>query len=142
MKIVIETIPYDQMSYPTVGDYYWSHNGTLVIQVADLGDERMNYLVALHELEEVMRCKHRGITLKEIEDWDLAFEHARSNGEVPDDAEPGAAKGCPYRCEHLEAEVTERRAALDLGVDWEEYEAAIEGLEWPADRPIDNRHAR
>lgn len=139
MRIIIETIPYSQMSYPTVGDYYWSHDGTLIIQVAELGDDRMNYLVALHELEEVMRCRHRGISLTTIEDWDLAFERTRRVG---DDSEPGAAKGCPYRREHLEAEATERRAAVDLEVDWNEYEAAMDSLAWPEGRPIDCRHAR
>lgn len=138
-KVRIETIPYDQMAYPTPGDYYWSHNGTLVIQVAELGDWRYEYLVALHELEEVARCRHRNISLKQIEDFDLAFEASRM---ADDDSEPGMASDCPYRQEHLEATATEMQAAAALGVDWMEYEAAINKLVWPEGKPVDSRGSR
>jgi hypothetical protein len=138
-KIVIETIPYDQMRYPTPGDYYWSHDGSLIIQVADLGNWRYEYLTALRQAQEVIRCRHRGIHLKEIEDWDLAFERDRVPGDFRN---PGEVDGCPYGKEYREAINSEKIAAQELGVDWNEYQEAVNKLVWPQDRPIDSRRHR
>lgn len=138
-KVKIETIPYDEMSYPTPGDYYWSHDGTLVIQVAKLEDWRQELLVALHELVEVALCKERQISLKQIEDWDLKFE---SEKDSDDERGPGDVPGCPYRREHLTATAVEMLVGDALGVDWDQYEESISTLDWPAGKDHDQRGGR
>ena len=112
MRIRIEVLPYSQMRYPTLGDWFADQHGA-VIQVADLGNWRMNYLVAMHEMIEAALCQHLGIPESVVLAWDKAN---------PESDDPGALEGAPYRDQHLMAEKFERRLAQELGVDWGEYE--------------------
>lgn len=74
MKITIETIPYDQQRYPTVGDWTFDKEGNLLIRVSGMGDWRKEALVAVHELVEVLICKQRGITQEQVDKFDMDFE--------------------------------------------------------------------
>lgn len=118
MKIIIETKPFDQMRYATAGDYWDEPDGSKVIQIADVGDWRMNLLIALHELIEFSLCEQKGIPEPDIKTWDEAH---------PDD-DPGALKDAPYHRQHMFAEGIERLVALELGVNWEEYDDRVEAL--------------
>ena len=120
MSIEIKTIPHKDQRYDTAGN--WTYTGDhLTILVSDLGDPLMEYLIADHELREAVLCAHRGITEKQVDDFDLAFK-----GE----GEPGDAPSCPYKREHFFATSIERLTAAELGIDWGEYEAKIDSLEW------------
>lgn len=119
MKIVIETILHDQQRYETCGDYWNDPDGTKQVRVSDLGDRRMEFLVALHELIEWALCEDRGIAEPDIK----AFDEAHLDSD-----EPGALPDAPYRKEHAFAECIERLVARELGVDWAEYDARIEAL--------------
>ena len=112
MRIFIEVKPYVAMRYPTLGDWYQDGHGAKV-DVADLGDWRMNMLVAMHELIESALCEHRGIPESVVLQWDIDHPHSE---------DPGSEAGAPYRAEHLMAESIERILAEELGVDWAEYE--------------------
>jgi hypothetical protein len=57
-----------------------------------------------------------------MEESDLEADLA----EVP--AEPGDHPGAPYHAEHMFASKVEEMLAKQLGVDWLEYERAIEAL--------------
>lgn len=119
MKIEIETIPHHLHRYPTVGDYFDDENGVKQIRVSELGDWRMEVLVALHELIEVSLCDQRGISEADI----TAFDEA--NLDAP---EPGNLPEAPYHSEHVFADGIERLVARELGVEWAEYEDAIGAL--------------
>lgn len=124
MRIVIETIPGDQQPYPTVG--YWEFgNGELRIDVTDTGNDDFNCLILVHELIEALLCAEQGITTEQVDEFDMAFERERKQG---DKSEPGDDPKAPYRIQHKQAEAIELLMASFLKVDWREYEAALNKL--------------
>jgi hypothetical protein len=125
MKIVIETIAHSDQRYPTAGDWYYDDSGNLTIRVSQLGDWRYEALVGLHELVEVLKCKHDGVTQEEVDHFDRAYEVNRREG---DESEPGDSIRAPYRKQHCLATGIERIMCSELGVSWQEYEEAIQAL--------------
>lgn len=125
MRISIRTIPHSQQRYPTVGDWIWDKNGDLIICISDMGNKKYEFLVALHELIEVMLCKERGITQLEVDDFDIAYEAKRNYGDF---SEPGDDPKAPYYNEHQFATCLERLMALELGVNWKEYDEKVSSL--------------
>ncbi len=123
--IIVETIPYDQMRYPSVGDYTSDENGALTVKIAELPDWRYVRLVAIHEIIEATLCRQDGVTDAEIDAFDIAFE---ANRPEDDDSEPGDDPAAPYRRQHLMATAIEKMIAAALGVDWKTYEEAINAL--------------
>ena len=118
LKIEIETIPHSQQRYDTAGDWYFE-GGVLKIKVSDLGNEPQEFCVALHELVEVMLCKHRGVTQEEVDAFDLAFSGP---------GEPGDDLCAPYFREHQFSMGMERLYASQVGLNWSEYERRLEEL--------------
>jgi hypothetical protein len=125
MKITIETIPHEQQRYPTIGDWVFDGKGDLTIRVSALGDWRYEALIAVHELVEVLLCKHQGVSQEAVDQFDLEFERKRTED---DTAEPGDALEAPYRKQHCFATGVERLLASELGVGWKEYEERINTL--------------
>lgn len=81
--------------------------------------------MAIHELCEVVMCKHNGITQQQVDKFDLEFEAHRH----PDNKdEPGDDPKAPYIHEHCIATGIERILAAELGVDWKSYEEELEAL--------------
>ena len=125
MKIIIETIPHNEQRYETIGDWYYDADGNLNIKVSHLSDWRRSMLVAVHELVEVLACKHDGVSQKSVDDFDMNFEANRKPG---DDSEPGDASDAPYKFQHGLATGIERVLASAWGVDWADYEEEINGI--------------
>lgn len=124
MKITIEIIPHDQHRYSTVGDWLYDSEGNLIIRVSQLSDWRREMLIAVHELVEVLICKHDGVTQEQVDQFDAkVFNYA----EHPDE-EPGDDPGSPYKKQHCIATGVERVLAAALGVDWKPYEEELESL--------------
>jgi hypothetical protein len=124
MKILIETIPHASHRYPTCGDWYYE-NGTLCIKVSSLSDWRREALIVVHELVEVLICKHDGVTQENVDNFDKRFEETRH----PDnDDEPGDEPDAPYVKQHCIATGIERILAANLGVNWKEYEKELNKL--------------
>lgn len=119
MKITIETIPHKEQRYETVGDWYFEENGDLHIKVSQFGDWRSPALVAVHELIEVLICKHHGIDQKAVDEFDMKFK-----GE----GEPGDDPNAPYATEHCFATGIERLLAGALGLKWKIYEEELNEL--------------
>ena len=120
LNIEIKTIPHQDQRYDTCGD--WLIDGdNITILVSDLGDWRLEYLVADHEFREALLCRHRGISQKAVDDFDTAYQ-----GE----GEPGDDPQAPYKREHFFATSIERLTAAELDVDWAEYEGKLNALEW------------
>lgn len=94
--------------YETVGDWQIDLTGDLRVLVTGLdvtSDE--GFLIALHELVEMMLCRKRGITQQQVDEFDLAFAG---------DGEPGDDPACPYRSEHRAAMLIEHLMARELGM--------------------------
>lgn len=123
-KIVIETIPHKKQRYETVGDWYWK-KGVLHIKVSRMSDWRREFLVAFHELAEVMLCKNRGVSQKSVDEFDIAFEKQRRPGNTD---EPGDEPNAPYRPEHCFATGVERLMAAELNICWKDYDREVNSL--------------
>lgn len=128
MKIIIETVPHSYNRNNQVGDYKYLHDGTLHITVSDLGDEKMETLIAFHELWEVITAKEKGISEEQITAYDEYYEKKREMGLVGENTENGFAHDCIYKEQHTKATAIEMLLAAELGVDWLEYEQKINEL--------------
>lgn len=128
MKIVIESIPHECQRYETVGDWFVDPDGTIYIKVSDMENDDYAILVALHELHEFWLCRKRGITEESVTEFDIKFERDRANGLHGEDEEPGDDQEAPYKREHFFATNLERAFALEMGVDWKDYDDAVMSL--------------
>ena len=124
-KIVLEIIPHSSQRYETVGDWKFEEDGTLKISVSEMSNGRYEQCVQVHELIEVLLCRLRGITQKQVDDFDMEYERNRKPG---DESEPGDHKDAPYRREHFFATTVERMLAAECGIDWEAYDKEINAL--------------
>lgn len=128
MRILIETIPHSAQRYDTVGDWTVDCDGTVNIRVSELPTknalfpEKFAFLVALHELVEWALCEARGVTPGVVDDFDIGWK--------PHDGlkEPGEDDDAPYYEQHQMATGVERTVAAALGVNWAEYERALDAL--------------
>ena len=103
------------MRYKSAGDWFFTENGDLEIKVADLGDWRMEFIVGLHELVEVMLCKYKGITQKQVDDFDMS-EYGLSL------EEPGLDPKAPYFEQHAIALKVEELVYEPLGINVDMFE--------------------
>jgi len=132
MNIEIQTIAPEKQRYATLGDWFhvklcYQHPGDepdarTVIRVSELGDERYEFLIAFHELVEMMLCKQRGISAEEVDKFDRSWQG---------DGEPGDDPASPYFREHQFAFMLERIMAHELEVNWVEYNRTCdENMQW------------
>lgn len=124
MKITINTIPNEKQRYPTVGDWQWDGDD-LTITVSAMGNWRYEMLVAFHEMAECLICKHRGIAQEDVDNFDMQFEKVRKPRNTD---EPGDSLAAPYYREHQIATCLERILALELGVNWKQYDDEVSAL--------------
>lgn len=124
MKTIIETIPHKLHRYETVGDY-WNADGINWVVVSEMGDEKMEFLVQLHEFIEQNLCRFAGISEQSITDFDVSFEAKRAPGNLD---EPGFDPAAPYRRQHTIATGIETILCAELGVDFEEYGRRVDAL--------------
>ena len=123
-RIMAITVAHASQRYPTVGDYTDQHGCTL-FSISEMGNEKYEYLVLVHELIEKILVDARGISHQSIDDFDIQFETDRDPG---DESEPGHDTRSPYRREHVFAERIERLLADELGVDWDDYDKVVGAL--------------
>lgn len=121
MTIVIETIPHKSQRYPTLGDWQWRDHETLLITVSDTGNWRMNMLIAIHEMVEVVLCKSVGISQEVVDHFDIH--------EAKDSDDPGDLIEAPYRDQHCFATAVERMMCAAMGISWSFYEGICEQLQ-------------
>lgn len=127
---VLERINHNEHRYRTVGDYYVDEStGTRHIVSSKMHDWRYEFLIHFHEQVEEVLTRQRGIKEEEITLFDKMFEEERDHGLHSDIAEPGDDFRAPYFKEHQLASSLEKLMAIELGVDWKEYETAIYSLD-------------
>ena len=126
----IVPIKHEHQRYNTCGDWREGYK-SLHIDVSQLPDWRYEALIAIHELVEAVLCRHAGISQEAVDAFDIAH---------PEAPEPGDLNDAPYRHQHAIASGIERLLAAELGVDWLEYDKAIEALDaspahypWPGE---------
>lgn len=128
MEIHIKTIPHAKHRYNTIGDYWYDDEGILQIRVSDMGNEKYETAVALHELIEERLTKWRGLTEPQIMDFDKYYEMRREQGLVPEDSEPGFDPNAPYLQEHTLATGFEMMFCAYAGIKWPDYDNAVNAL--------------
>jgi hypothetical protein len=123
VKITIQSIPSEEQRYETSGDYWWDGD-TLEVRVSESGEWRYDMLTAIHEVIEAFLVRAKGVTIDEIDTFDINFEAERQRGLHSSEEEPGDSPAAPYFREHQIAIKVERELASEAGVDWDEYENA------------------
>jgi len=122
LHIVIDTIPHSQQRYPTVGDWQIDKAGNLHIAVSKMSDQRYEFLVGMHEAIEAYLALHAGVSPEAVDKFDRAYEAKRKRG---DDSEPGDDPKAPYHRAHVFATKIERLLAVELGVNWRDYDREV-----------------
>lgn len=125
MTITLTTIPHSEQRYPTIGDWIIKDNGDVVISVSNMRNEKYHHLVMIHELIEVILCRHAGVSAHEVDQFDKLFELNRTPG---NDSEPGDSPLAPYAKQHCIATGIERMVAAEIDVNWQEYEETLNAL--------------
>lgn len=128
MNISIKTIPHKKQRYPTAADWKFRHGKLAEILVSETKNRKYNSLLALHEFIEAILCEHKGITQREVDDFDKNFEKERAAGLHMGYVEPGNHPKAPYWAEHQFASLVEEMVAKRIGVDWNKYDSFINKL--------------
>ncbi len=110
------------MRYNTCGDWRVLDE-ILVITVARLSNPLYHFAVAFHEYAEAVACIAKGITDKDVDDFDIY-----GPGALLDD--PGRDPRAPYHKQHIVAEALEANFAKHIGIIWERYSQEIEETQY------------
>ena len=123
-NISIRVIPHKDQRYDTVGDYQKLGNVTSITISKSMAD--YEFLVTLHELIELYLITRKGISIKDIDNFDMQFEEMRLNyPHIVGDKEPGDDENAPYFFAHKIATEFERKMAEYLNIDWNKYDQVI-----------------
>ena len=140
LNIEMKTIPFEEMRYPTIGDYWddkknvchghgdFSNEKIELYRSANLGDWRMEFLVLLHEFIESHLNRNQGISEPDVKAFDEMFEEEVKKGLQPTDAEPGFDPRAPYRDNHALADLIEMMVAYKMGVNIDDYNDKLEEI--------------
>lgn len=117
MDISIRVIPESGQRPEVSGaDWFFDAKGDLQVRVSPMSDWRYEVVLAIHEAIEAIACKHHGVTVAQVDEFDQKFYENHS-----DDIDAGDEPDAPYRREHNAATAAERILAGELGVVWSEY---------------------
>ena len=116
MKIILEVLPSEKMRYNTQGDWFLDEKGNLIIQSIECENCFYEFLVLVHELVECLDCMKRGVSQKQVDDFDFVCK--------ADD--PGSESDAPYNRSHRLATGIENILAAAWGIDWKKYESSLE----------------
>lgn len=135
LLLKVEVIPHETQKYETPGNWIINKDGSITIQVSYTGDDNYSFLIGIHEAIEAWLCRMAGISQKDVDEFDEAYELARLNyvkapcGCMPtEDSEPGHDRHAPYNRQHKFAESIERTLAKKLMVEWREYDRTVREL--------------
>ena len=120
LHIKVRIVDLKDQLYPTLGDYY-KHGNTMNFLITDVKNPDFHDLIFLHEYIEYILTNKRGITIKEITEYDLEWEN-RYEQHLNKAEEPGDELDAPYHKEHEFAKKIEKLVCEELGYTWEEYD--------------------
>jgi hypothetical protein len=130
VRIDVSVIPHKYQRYHSMGDWrfieQWSGgNAALFVRVSDTGIEHYNMLLAMHEIWEALLCHERGITDKQVDEFDAW--HLKKYGPAnADHEEPGDHPLAPYRDEHCAATAIERQLCSEYEIPWYGYTQRVD----------------
>ena len=117
--LLVNFIPQSEQHYNTVGDYGEASNH-IWFNITEFPDNPgYSIAILLHEIHEFFRNKQLGITVEEVDKFDLGH---------PELDDPGLSPEAPYHKTHMEADAIERMSIIFQGFDWVEYDKAIAKL--------------
>lgn len=129
LNTIVDVIDHKLQRYSTVGDWKFEPQGDkpelLQVYVSDMGNPDYNFLVSIHEQIEAYLCRKHDIKEEDVTAFDIEFERNRTEGDC---SEPGDSTMAPYHNEHRFATGIERKLAIALDVNWEEYDEAVNSL--------------
>lgn len=129
MDILVRTTPHESQRYPTVGDWQFpDDHSVMTVTVSEMNNEDYEFLVGIHEQIEAYLCHKRGISDEIVTAFDKVYEERRAKGVIQYQGEPGDHPRAPYKKEHFFATTVERLIAAELGVDWGKYDAKVSSL--------------
>lgn len=121
INFVLNTEDIENFRYKSVDDWFdpmiykdWMQFKTYT---ADMKNIDYNFLVLLHAMIEQFLCYRKGITDKQVTDYDVAHDHC---------TDPGGHEEAPYHAEHEVAMRVEEIVAMSLGIDWGAYEEKMD----------------
>ena len=120
--IHIAIIPHVSQRYDTAGDYI-DFAGNWLVNISATADWRHSFLVMIHELVEMGLTKNDGVDWDEIDLFDIS-------GLGKEYADPGDLESAPYHKQHVAATMIEREVAKLLNVNWDEYNEALDSMEY------------
>ena len=123
--ISIKSIPHKKQRYETCGDWYTDKKGVMNIRVSNCGNEPSEFAVAIHECIEQFLCRLDGITQKQVDDFDKAWNAAGGDNE---NDEPGIDPNAPYFEQHKISTKIERILIKACGENWKEHENRLGDL--------------
>jgi hypothetical protein len=121
--IWIKTIPAKDQRYITAGDYY-EKDGEIHFKITNQANEDYEFMIAVHELIEEYLIRKAGLTHKQIDDYDFAWEEKEKKG-LTKASQPGDEEDCPYKDQHVFATIIEGLLATQLGIDFQKYDKEI-----------------
>jgi hypothetical protein len=135
MTIDFQVIPHRRQRYETVGDYYKERRfrDSWCFRVSRMKDRRYEVCVFLHEIIEFFLCRMAGVKVKDIDRFDREYEETREE-KMPAPCncahyeEPGDDPHAPYYLQHQTATKCERLIAGAMGINWKEYDDAVNNL--------------
>lgn len=127
-KIEFQVIPHKDQRYETVGDYFRTRDGVIHFRVSDMHNPAYEFAVFIHELTEWFFCRLVGITIEEIDEFDMKFEADRLLKRHSPTEEPGNHPAAPYRLQHRFATKIERQIIKAAGARWDIYGEVVENL--------------
>ena len=121
IKAEIIEVPHVEQRYDTIGDWRWRADSILQVKVSQTGNEKYNFLIALHEYIEANLCRFQNVSEESVDAFDMNYK-----GQYPN--EPGNDPKAPYHKQHMKATMVEFQVASFLGLDWREYVAHLEKI--------------
>lgn len=121
--IIVKTVPNEEIKLRkgfTGADWWWEGETLQVRVAAELTDWRERAALIVHEVAEAIMCKHNGVTVAQVDEFDSKFK-----GDNEIDINVGDEPDAPYRLEHTYATAIERVLTGVLGVDWKGYDERL-----------------
>jgi hypothetical protein len=121
--IVVKFIPIEEQRYNTAGDY-WEDEDNIHFRITKQENKQSEIAILLHEITEFFLTRERGLTEREITEYDLAWETLHNQGFTQAD-EPGNEPGCPYKDEHDISLIIERIFCMAAGINWQKHDEQL-----------------
>lgn len=102
----------------TGADWWWDDEDILQVRIAlELPDWRERAALATHEISEAFMCRHLGITVAQVDEFDKEYQRTHAI-----DINAGDEPGAPYGLPHTYATAIERIMTGVMGVAWRPYD--------------------